>query len=215
MNAVVIGQNGYIGQAICKKLIDLKYEIHPWVGNALINDSYSCLPDTLDVAIYLPGMNVISPIHELSEEGWNEVMNVNLYGAFLFARSAFKALKKTSGCFITISSILTQHPYPNRVAYAAAKAGLETLIRGLAIEWGEHGISTHCIRLGHLAGFSPSWPKNQAVLDVVRDKTPQKKLNDRDDVASYIAWLVQGGCKTVNGGVIDMDAGYTINRWIL
>lgn len=217
--AVIIGATGNIGSAVVKKLRELNYDIDSvWLTNdrpdSTKSSSYANLPKKIDVAIYIPGLNIVKPLVNLEENEWDRVMDVNLRGAFLFAKAAFPALKAAgNSCFLTISSILTHHPYPDRTAYAAAKAGLEGLTRSLAVEWGSHGISTHCIRLGHLSGFMKSSPSNPALLDAAKKNTPGNVLLEASDVASYVSWLASGGCKAVNGSVIDFDPAYCINRW--
>jgi NAD(P)-dependent dehydrogenase (short-subunit alcohol dehydrogenase family) len=217
--AVVIGATGNIGSAVVSRLREMDYDVDPqWLSkdrpDSTIATSYSNLPDVIDAAIYIPGLNIVKPIETLSENEWDRVIGVNLRGAFLFAKAALPGLKAAGGsCFITISSILTHHPYPNRTAYAAAKAGLEGFTRSLAVEWGEYGISTHAIRLGHLSGFMKSSPANPALLDAAKENTPGKYLLESSDVASYISWLVEGGAKAVSGSVIDFDPAYCINRW--
>jgi NAD(P)-dependent dehydrogenase (short-subunit alcohol dehydrogenase family) len=209
--AVVIGATGNIGFTVCDTLIANDYQITQLCGDAREELTFNKLPSKIDLALYLPGKNVISSIEDLELKDWKKIIAINLTGAFLLAKHAAKRLKESNGCFISISSILSQHPYPDRSAYAVSKAGLETLTRCLAVE----GILSHCIRLGHLDSYTKSWPKNPQVLKAVKDKTPSHRLPTREDVANYILWLVQGGCKAVSGSTIDFDAGYCINRWPL
>ena len=217
--AVIIGGNGNLGQAVAAELTKTGFEIDPlWIGNehpdATLESSYSTLPSKIDVAIYLAGVNHVSPLHELSSANWDRVINVNLRGAFLFAKHAFASLKACPGSlFLTVSSIMATHPYPNRTAYASAKAALEGLTRALAVEWGPYGINTHCLRLGHLSGLMKSTPSDPRLLDAVKEKTPGHRLLDANDVASYISWLASRGAASLTGTVIDFDPGYTLNRW--
>lgn len=221
-NAVVVGATGNLGQAICEVLSANGFDLaQEWLDpksrpDATKAASYKNLPSKIDAAIYVAGVNKVSPIEELSEEDWDLVQDTNLKGAFLFAKAASAGLRQANGAtFVTISSIMVTHPYPNRVAYSAAKAGLEGLTRTLAVEWGKHNISTHSIRLGHLSGLMRSTPPNHALLDAVKTNTPSSRLLQASDVAQYVSWLVNGGSKSVTGGVIDFDPGYTINRWPL
>ncbi|PIQ69012.1 MAG: hypothetical protein COV91_00800 [Candidatus Taylorbacteria bacterium CG11_big_fil_rev_8_21_14_0_20_46_11] len=217
--AVIIGATGNLGSAVCKVLKDDGYQIDPtWLNkdrpDATKLESYKNLPDKIDLAIYLPGLNVIKPTQELKEEEWDSVVNVNLKGAFLFAKSAFHAMKRSkNAAFVVISSIMVTHPYPQRAAYASSKAGLEGLTRELAVEWGQHGIYTHAIRLGHLSGLMKSTPANPKLLIKVKEKTPSHRLIDPSEVAQYILWLGNGGAKSVSGSIVDFDPAYTINRW--
>lgn len=218
--AVVVGAGGNLGTAVCSFLSEIGYEIDStFVGanrpDVRSPDAFSKLPSRIDAAIYLAGINVTEPCSQLSDEKWDQVLDVNLKGAFRFAKAAYQGLKSTGGTFVTISSIMATHPYPNRIAYASAKAGLEGLTRTLAVEWGNDGISTHCIRLGHLEGLMKTTPSNPLLLEKAREHSPLKRLIAPNEVARYIGWLVDGGSKAVSGSVIDFDPAYTINRWPL
>jgi 3-oxoacyl-[acyl-carrier protein] reductase len=219
--AVVVGATGNIGKAVCKALSDTGYALDPvWTDanhpDATKAESYSKLPKKIDIAVYLAGVNRVAKAEELTEQVWDEVMNVNLRGAFLFAKEAFPALKAAGrSCLVTVSSIMVTHPYPGRLPYATAKAGLEGMMRALAVEWGQYGIATHALRLGHISGLMKTTVTNPKLLDAVKQHTPLNKLILPEEVASYIVWLAQGGCHSVSGSVIDFDPAYTINRWPL
>jgi len=220
--AVVVGANANLGSAIVKALKDKGWVVDPtWLGpdrpDGRKEESYKHLPPVIDLAVYVAGINEISPTQDLSLEKWQSVMDTNLTGAFLFAKNAFEGMKASGGAtFVAISSINSVHPYPGRAAYTASKAGLEGLIRALAIEWGEHGISTHAIRLGHLKGLMKKLktnPKLAGLLDAVVEETPLHTLIDPATVASYILWLAEGGSRNISGCVIDFEPAYTINRY--
>lgn len=218
--AVIIGATGNLGSAIVPALKKAGYEIdkiwnspnHP---DAKIASSYENLPERIDMAIYAAGVNLVKPIHETTEEEWDEVINVNLRGAFLFARAAFPGLKAAKGTFVTISSMNSKVPYPNRSAYTTSKAGIEGLTRQLAVEWGTYGISTHSIRLGPLNKLMKTTKANPILLEATKKRLPQHELITPEAVANYIVTLGSGGAQWVTGSVIDFDAGFTINAYPL
>jgi NAD(P)-dependent dehydrogenase (short-subunit alcohol dehydrogenase family) len=219
--AVVIGATGNLGSAIVEALEKAGYEIgKSWTGvdhpDATLAASYENLPPRIDMAVYAAGTNVVKPVHELSEEEWDEVMSVNVRGAFLFARAAFTGLKAARGVFVTISSINAVFPYPNRAAYSTSKAAIEGLTRQLAVEWGEYGISTHAIRLGPLNKLMKATRVNQAaIFEAVKKRMPQHELIPPAAVANYIVALGAGGAPWVTGTVIDFDAGFSLNIYPL
>ena len=217
--AVVIGATGNLGKAICKELAKNNFIIQEkWMKsnrpNILDDKAFDQLPKKIDAAIYVAGINKVCSFNKLKKEDFENVMNVNLIGAINFYKKAFKSLKKSkNSCCIVISSIMTVHPYPDRVPYAISKAALESLMKCLAVEWGRYNISTHAIRLGHLTGLMKTTKTNPALLKKVKKLTPLKKLMSPEEVAKYIVFLANGGCKSVSGGTTEMDSGYSINRW--
>jgi NAD(P)-dependent dehydrogenase (short-subunit alcohol dehydrogenase family) len=225
--AVVIGATGNLGSAIVATLENAGYEVDQlWVSkdhpDASSAKSYMKLPSRIDLAIYAAGINVVKPVHELAESEFDKVMNVNVRGAFLFAKAAFSGLKLSKGVFVTISSINSVFPYPNRIAYCTSKAALEGLTTQLAVEWGEYGISTHCIRLGPLERLMKSTVANasnpsalEGILEAVRKRMPQHALIPAEAVANYILTLGNGSAQWVTGAVINFDGGYTRNIYPL
>lgn len=219
--AVVIGGTGNLGGAICESLRKRGFDLDPvWLTadrpDATKAASYAKLPKKIHAAIYVAGINIVEPVEKLTEEQWDRVMDVNLKGAFFFAQGALAGLKAAApSTFVTISSIMATHPYPNRAAYASAKAGIEGLTKVLAVEWGQYGIASHSIRLGHLEGLMKSTPPNPKLLAAVKERTPLKRLIQPQQVAEYVGWLVDGGSSAVSGSVLTFDPAYTINRWPL
>ena len=218
-HAVVIGATGNLGKEICKCLKKKNFLIDKtWTSkkrpDVTSEDAFDSLPPIIDTAIYVAGINKVASFNQLNESDFNKIMNINLIGAINFFRKAFKSLKKSKepSC-IVISSIMVTHPYPDRVPYAISKAALETLMKCLAVEWGRYNISTHAIRLGHLSGLMKTTKTNPMLLKKVKKITPLKKLMSVKEVAEFISFLSDGGCKSVSGGTTEMDSGYTINRW--
>jgi NAD(P)-dependent dehydrogenase (short-subunit alcohol dehydrogenase family) len=217
-NAVVVGATGTLGRAVSQALADSGFTLDPvWQTadhpDATQPDAYKDLPKEIHCAVYIPGINIVKSTIDFTLEEWNRVIAVNLTGAFLFAQAAYPNMVRADGAtFIVISSILATHPYPRRLPYSVSKAGLEGMTRSLAVEWGKDGISTHCIRLGHLETIMKSSSMDPKLLDIVRAHTPSGILVDPSAVADYIAWLASGGSQFVSGGIIDFDPAYIINR---
>jgi len=218
--AVVIGATGNLGSAIVNALEKEGYEVEDlWKGpnhpDATKAESYLKLPSRIDMAVYVAGINLVKPISEITEKEWDSVIDVNLRGAFLFAKHAYNGLKNAKGVFVTISSMNAGFPYPNRSAYTTSKAALEGLTKQLAVEWGNDGISTHSIRLGPLNKLMKTTKANPLILEATKKRILQHELIPPEAVASYIVWLGQGGAKWVTGAVIDFDGGFTLNAYPL
>lgn len=219
--AVVIGATGNVGKAVCKTLQEANFNVDPqWLDenrpDVTQTNAYQHLPKKIDTAIYLAGINRVKKFEEVTEDDWDTVLNVNLKGAFLFAKAALPAMKAAKNAsFIVISSIMVTHPYPGRFVYAVSKGGLEAMVRSLAIEWGEYGIATHALRLGHIDGLMKTTTVNPKLLPAAKQFSPLHRLISPEEVASYILWLATGGCHSLTGSIIDFDPGYMINRWPL
>jgi NAD(P)-dependent dehydrogenase (short-subunit alcohol dehydrogenase family) len=104
----------------------------------------------VDVLINNAGTATRESAEELSLAQWQKVIDVNLTGAFLCAREAFKIMKRQKrGRIINIGSVSAKVPRPNTIAYAASKFGLEGVTRALALEGREHGILVSILHPGN------------------------------------------------------------------
>lgn len=219
--AVVVGATGFLGKSIVAELEKLSFTIdQKWNSedrpDVRHKTSYSGLPSKIDLAVYAAGTNIICPAQELTEDIWDEVIDVNLKGAFLFAQACFERMKSSKNATIVmISSINSLHPYPGRLPYSVSKAGIEALVRCLAIEWGSFGISSHGIRLGHLDGVMKNLNVGPGWHNAIKENTPSGKLVDASAVGTYIGWLYNHGVESLSGTVIDFEPAYTINRFPL
>jgi NAD(P)-dependent dehydrogenase (short-subunit alcohol dehydrogenase family) len=219
--AVVIGATGLLGAAICEELKSRGYELdNHWLSTSRPDvrdpNAFAALPRRIDLAVYLAGINIVQPADEITLEEWDRVMDINLKGAFRFAQAALPGLKSAGAAhFVSISSIMATHPYPNRVAYATSKAALEGMTRALAIEWGQYGICVNALRLGHLNGLMKTTKPNPALLHAVREKAANGMLIEPKAVAKYVGWLVEDSASAVSGCIADFDPAYVLNRWPL
>jgi NAD(P)-dependent dehydrogenase (short-subunit alcohol dehydrogenase family) len=104
----------------------------------------------VDVLINNAGTATREPADQLPLAQWQKVIDVNLTGAFLCAREAFKIMKRQGGGrIINIGSVSAKVPRPNTIAYAASKFGLEGLTRALALEGREHRVLVSILHPGN------------------------------------------------------------------
>ena len=89
---------------------------------------------------------------ELSANGFKAVVDIDLLGSFNACRAAFEQLAETRGSMIFISAGQAFVPYPAQAHVGAAKAGVDHLMRNLALEWGRHGIRSNSIAPGPIEG---------------------------------------------------------------
>ncbi|MFO1319439.1 MAG: SDR family oxidoreductase [Burkholderiales bacterium] len=91
------------------------------------------------------------PAEKLSPNGFKTVIDIDLLGSFNATRACFEQLKQTRGSVIFISAGMSYVPYPYQVHVGAAKAGIDMMMRNLALEWGRHGIRSNSIVPGPVA----------------------------------------------------------------
>src|SRR5208282_1475118 len=106
----------------------------------------------IDVLVAGAAGNFLCPAEALSPNGFKTVIDIDLLGAFHAAREAFEQLKATHGCIIFISAGQAFVPHAYQVHVGAAKAGIDNMMRNLALEWGRHGIRANSIVPGPIEG---------------------------------------------------------------
>jgi len=110
----------------------------------------------VDILVNSAGITSRTPTDELSLEAWQNVLDVNLNGAFLCSREALRIMKRQrSGRIINIGSISAKVPRPNTAPYTTSKFALEGLTRSLALDARDHGIAVSILHPGNTA--TPLW----------------------------------------------------------
>jgi len=116
----------------------------------------------VDILVNNAGVSQGSPPDELSLEVWQRVLDVNLTGAFLCSREAFKIMKaQRSGRIISIGSVSAKVPRVHSAPYTTSKFGLEGLTRSLALDGREHGIAVSIIHPGNT--MTPIWTGREEI----------------------------------------------------
>ena len=96
--------------------------------------------------------NFLAPAEKMSSKGFRTVVDIDLLGSFHTAQAAFDQLKETRGSLLFISAGQSDAPYLYQAHVGAAKAGIDSLMRHLAVEWGPHGIRSNAIVPGPIEG---------------------------------------------------------------
>jgi NAD(P)-dependent dehydrogenase (short-subunit alcohol dehydrogenase family) len=96
--------------------------------------------------------NFLAPAEQISSKGFRAVMEIDLLGSFHAAHAAFEQLKETRGSLLFITAGQAQEAYLFQAHVGAAKAGIDSLMRHLALEWGPYGIRSNAIAPGPIHG---------------------------------------------------------------
>ena len=102
----------------------------------------------IDILLCGAAGNFPAPVTGMSANGFKAVIDIDLLGTFNTCRAAFECLKKPGASVVSISAAHAQMPIANQSHVCAAKAGVELLMKTLAIEWGPQGIRANCITPG-------------------------------------------------------------------
>jgi NAD(P)-dependent dehydrogenase (short-subunit alcohol dehydrogenase family) len=152
------------------------------------------------------------PALEVTQEEWDNMMDLNLRGAFFCAQAAAKhMLPRKCGRIINISSQISLVANQDEVVYCASKGGMNQMTRVLALEWGKEGVIVSAV--APTFTYTPGTAERldtPAFRDAVLAKIPRGRLGTIEDIASAVHYLASDSADMANGEVLVIDGGWTI-----
>ena len=169
----------------------------------------------LDIVVNNAGIKSVGHPHELDMQDFDQVMAVNLRGAFLVARAAVRHFldHKTAGVIVTTSSIHQAVPLPEATAYTLSKAGIGGLTTSLALAYAKDGIRV--VAVGPGAIMTPMTDDLAADHEAVRelsDAIPMGRIGEPEEIASVVAFLASDEASYITGQTLYIDGGLMIRR---
>lgn len=154
------------------------------------------------------GSILLKPAHLTTDEEFDTTLSLNLRTAFAVTRAAVKAMMTTGGAVVLTSSVAGQLGLTNHEAIAAAKAGVEGLVRAAAATYAPRGIRVNAVAPGLVrTPLSARITGNEASLKASTAMHPLGRVGDPADVAAAVAWLLDPRTTWVTGQVIAVDGG--------
>ena len=164
---------------------------------------------TIDILVNNAAMNIMRPLTELREDGWDKVMNVGLKGYYLCSQAVAKIMiEKNSGNIINISSGAAVKAAPMLGAYSISKAGVVMLTQLLAADLARYNIRVNAIGPGMVkTGFSqPMWG-NPDMLKVMESQIPLGRLAEPEEIMAVALFLASDASSYITGQTIYVDGG--------
>ena len=169
----------------------------------------------LDVLVNSAGVGLVRPVAEATEEEFDRLVAIDLRGMWLCCRSAIRHMQgQRSGSIINIASIHSRATMPLFGLYAAMKAGVVGLTRGIAVDYGPDGVRANAISPGLVDGIQTREIVAKLAPDVdgwlneyVRRHQAIPELVRAEDVGNLVAFLASDEARMISGAVIPVDAG--------
>lgn len=161
-----------------------------------------------DVLVSGAAGNFLCSALDLSSNGFKTVIDIDLVGTFHVMRAGFNFARKPGASFINISAPQSTGPSVMQVHACAAKAGLDQVMRVLALEWGEHGVRVNSISPGPIRNTGGIGkfidPKN---LELIESRIPLRRMGTTEEIGNMALFLGSPMASYITGAFLPVDGG--------
>jgi NAD(P)-dependent dehydrogenase (short-subunit alcohol dehydrogenase family) len=159
------------------------------------------------------GSLLLKPAHLTSDTEWASTITTNLTSAFVTVRAAARAMMKTGGSVVLVSSAVARTGMANHEAIAAAKAGIVGPALSAAASYASRQIRVNCVAPGLVrTPLTARLTANDAVLKGSMAMHPLGRIGEPEEVAAAIAWFLEPAQSWVTGQVLGIDGGLATLR---
>jgi 3-hydroxybutyrate dehydrogenase len=239
--AIVTGAASGIGRAIAQALVDdgarvLAVDLEPdpggpgepfaadlgtRAGNRAAVDAACAAFGGLDTIVANAGFQHVAPVSEFDEDRWDALLAILLTSPFLLARYGWEPLAASgAGRFVAVASAHGLVASPYKAGYVSAKHGVLGLVKTLALEGADRGITASAVCPGFVRtplvegqiasqAEAHGLPEEQVLEDVILGPHAVKRLIEPDEVAEAVRFLLGPAGGAFTGAPLIMDAGWT------
>jgi NAD(P)-dependent dehydrogenase (short-subunit alcohol dehydrogenase family) len=161
----------------------------------------------LDVYVNNAGVQTWTPLLDVTEAEWDQVIDTNLKGCFLGTQAAARYMKDHGGgSIVNIGSGCNKVPFPRLVAYTASKGGIEMLTKVAAVELGPLGIRVNCVAPGavEIERTRLELPDYAGTFGA---RTPLRRVGQPEDIGDAVVFLASEAASFITGQTIWVDGG--------
>ena len=166
---------------------------------------------SIEILVNNAGMQLRGPLEDFAVEDWRQLMRCNLDSVFLVGQAvARRMITRRRGKIINICSVQSEIGRPNIAPYMASKGAVKMLTKGMAIDWGPHGLQVN--------GLGPGYFKTELTEKLVLDesfsnwltgRTPSRRWGEVAELGGAAVFLASEASSFVNGHVLYVDGGVT------
>src|SRR6478736_5262586 len=166
---------------------------------------------SIDILVNNAGMQHRAPFAEFPVDAWRRLTATNIDSVFFVGRAvAQRMIPRGRGKIINICSVQSELGRPGIAPYTASKGAVKMLTKGMAIDWGQHGIQVN--------GLGPGYFKTELTQALVENKefsawlvgrTPSRRWGDVEDLVGAAVFLASDASNFVNGHILYVDGGVT------
>ena len=165
----------------------------------------------IDILVNNAGVQRRAPLEEFPRAQWRELMQTNLDSVFYVGQAVARAMiPRRRGKIINVCSVQSELGRPNIAPYAASKGAVKMLTKGMAIDWGPHGLQVNGLGPGYFkTELTDALVKNEEFTRWLVGRTPSRRWGEVDDLIGAAVFLASDASSFVNGHVLYVDGGVT------
>lgn len=165
---------------------------------------------SVDILVNNAGITKDTLVVRMSEQDFDDVININLKGTFLMSKAALKVMfKKRSGNIVNIASVVGQMGNAGQANYVASKAGIIGLTKTLAKEFGSRGVRVNAVAPGFVqTAMTDSLPEE--VKNKALEAIPLKRFASAQDIAKAVLFLASENAAYITGHILAVNGGLYI-----
>jgi len=209
----VAGRNPEKAAAAAKEIgggaLGLSCDVRDYAAIRAALETAAATLGELDIVVSGAAGNFVAPALGMSANGFRTVVDIDLNGTFNVFRACYDLLRVPGAALIAITAGQAINPAMLQAHVCAAKAGINQLVRVLAMEWGPAGVRVNGISPGPIAGtegmarLSPT----EEVAQLRAARIPLRRYGEIDEVAESAVFLVSDSARYVTGTILDCDGG--------
>jgi gluconate 5-dehydrogenase len=165
----------------------------------------------IDILFNNAGIQRRAPLEDFPEETWRELMRVNLDSVFYVSQAVARhMIARKRGRIVNIGSVQCELARPNIAPYTASKGGVKMLTKGMATDWGKHGLRVNAIAPGYFrTELNKALVEDESFSAWLAGRTPMGRWGDVAELVGAAIFLASDASSFVNGHILYVDGGIT------
>ena len=165
----------------------------------------------IDILVNNAGMQIRGPLDQFADGDWHTLMKTNLDSVYFVSKAVAQGMiTRRQGKIINICSVQSELGRPGIAPYTASKGAIKMLTKGMAIDWGPHGLNVN--------GLGPGYFKTELTEKLVTDpaftawlvgRTPSRRWGEVEELGGAAVFLASEASRFMNGHVLYVDGGVT------
>jgi len=165
----------------------------------------------IDILVNNAGMQRRAPLEQFEQAHWHELMKTNVDSVFIVGQAVARhMIPRGRGKIINVCSVQSELGRPNIAPYTASKGAVKMLTKGMAIDWGPHGLQVNGLGPGYFrTDLNAALVANAEFSSWLVSRTPSRRWGELEDLMGAAVFLASQASDFVNGHILYVDGGVT------